>query len=110
MLVRSSNIESVDHFNSLGLTLDSRMPWNNHTTNISNKCSRTIGALNRIKHCILLIVHSLLYINLILPHSNFYIAAWGYQCDRIIKLKTAIMIISISTYHAHTEPCLRILE
>ena len=32
-------IESVDHFNFLGLTLDSRMTWNNHTTNISNKCS-----------------------------------------------------------------------
>ena len=28
------NIESVDHFNFLGLTLDSRMTWNNHTTNI----------------------------------------------------------------------------
>ena len=28
------NIESVDHFNFLGLTLDSRMKWNNHTTNI----------------------------------------------------------------------------
>ena len=45
------NIESVDHFNFLGLTTDdSRMTWNNHTTNISNKCSRTIGVLNRIKH------------------------------------------------------------
>ena len=29
------NIESVDNFNSLGLTVDSRMTWNNHTTNKS---------------------------------------------------------------------------
>ena len=36
------HIESVDHFNFLGLTVDSRMTWNNQTTNISNKCSRTI--------------------------------------------------------------------
>ena len=43
------NIESVDHFNFLGIAVDSRMTWNNHTTNISNKCSRTIGVLNRIK-------------------------------------------------------------
>ena len=48
------NIESVDHFNFLGLTVDSRMAWNNHTTNMSNKCSRTIGGLNRIKHILYL--------------------------------------------------------
>ena len=81
------NIESVDHFNFLGLTLDSRMTWNNHTTNISNKCSRTIGVLNRIKHFIPLIVRILLYNTLILPHFNYCITAWGYQCDRIIKLQ-----------------------
>ena len=28
------NIESVDHFNFMGLTVDSRMTSNNHTTNI----------------------------------------------------------------------------
>ena len=81
------NIESVDHFNFLGLTLDSRMTWNNHTTNISNKCSRTIGVLNRIKHFIPLIARILLYNTLILPHFNYCITAWGYQCDRIIKLQ-----------------------
>ena len=64
------NIESVNHFNFLGLTVDSRMTWNNHTTNISNKCSRTIGVLNRIKHFIPLLVRILLYNTLILPHVN----------------------------------------
>ena len=70
------NIESVDHFNFLGLTLDSGMTWNNHTTNISNKCSRTIGVLHRIKHFIPLIVRILLYNTLILPHFNYCITAW----------------------------------
>ena len=80
------------------------MTWNNHTTNISNKCSRNIGVLNRIKYFIPLIVRILLYNTLILPHFNFCITAWGYQCDRIIKLQIkAIRIISISTYNAHTE-------
>ena len=99
------NIESVDHSNFLGLTVDSRMTWNNHTTNISNKCSRTIGVLTGLKHFIPLLVRILLYNTLILPHFNHCITAWGYQCDRIIKLqKKAIRIISISTYNAHTEP------
>ena len=98
------NIERVDHFNFLELTLYSRMAWNNHTTNISNKCSITIGVLKRIKHFIHLIVRILLHNTLILPQFNDCITAWGYQCDRIIKLqKKAIIIISISTYNAHTE-------
>ena len=81
------NIESVDHFNFLELTVDLRMTWNNHTTNISSKCSRTIGVLNRIKHFIPLLIRILLYNTLILPHLNYCITAWGYQCDRIIKLQ-----------------------
>ena len=90
------NIESVDHFNFLGLSRESRMPLNNHTTNISNKCSRTIGVLNRITHFIPLIVRILLYNTLILHHFTYCITGWGYQRDRIIKLKNAIRIISIS--------------
>ncbi len=86
------NIESVDHFKFMGLTVDSCMTWNKHTTNISikcqgAKCSRTIGVLNRIKQFIPLIVRILLYNTLILPHFNYCITVWGYQCDRIIKLQ-----------------------
>ena len=94
----------------MGLTLDSRMTWNNHTTNISNKCCRTIGVLNRIKHYTLN-RSNLFYNTLILPHFNYCITAWGYQCYRIIKLqKKAISIISISTYNAHTESLLKNLR
>ncbi len=103
------NIESVDHFNFLGLTVDSRMTWKNHTTNISNTCSRTIGVLNRIKHFIPLLVRILLYNTLILPHFNYCITAWGYQCDRIIKLQTN-RIMWISTYYAHAELLLKNLR
>ena len=43
-------IDRVDNFNFLGLTIDSQMTWKKHTDNISNKCLRVIGTLNRIKH------------------------------------------------------------
>ena len=49
-------IDRVDNFNFLGLTIDSQMTWKKHTNNISNKCLRVIGTLNRIKHII--ITHS----------------------------------------------------
>ena len=47
-------IDGVDYFNFVGLTIDSQMTLKNHTDNISNKCLRVIGTLNRIKHVYLL--------------------------------------------------------
>ena len=61
-------IDRVDNFNFLGLTLDSQMTWKKHTDNISNKCLRVIGTLNRIKHILPTRTRVLLYNSLILPH------------------------------------------
>ena len=102
-------IERVECFNFLGLTLDSQMTWKKHSDIISNKCSRVIGTLNRIRHFIPTQIIVLLYNTLILPHFNYCIMAWGYQSNRIIKLqKRALRIISKSKYNAHTEPLLKL--
>ncbi len=46
----------------------------------------------------------MLYNTLILPHLNYCVTAWGYQCNRIIKLQqNAIRTVMISSYNAHTE-------
>ena len=46
----------------------------------------------------------MLYTTLILPHLNYCVTAWEYQCNRIIKLqKKAIRTVMISSYNAHTE-------
>ena len=98
------NIEYVNYFNFLGLTIDSHLTWENHTINVSNKCLRIIGTLNRIKYFVPLNVRLMLYNALILPHLNYCVTAWGYQCNRIIKLqKKAIRTVMISSYNAHTE-------
>ena len=71
---------------------------------MSNKCLRIIGTLNRIKYFVPLNVRLMLYNALILPHLNYCVTAWGYQCNRIIKLqKKAIRTVMISSYNAHTE-------
>ena len=93
------NIEYVNFFNFLGLTIDSRLTWENHTINMSNKCLRIIGTLNRIKYFVPLNIRIMLYNTLILPHLNYCVTAWGYQCNRIIKLqKKAIRTVMISSY------------
>ena len=107
------NIEYVNFFNFLGLTIDSRLTWENHTTciNMSNKCLRIIGTLNIIKYFVPLNVRLMLYNTLILSHQNYCVTAWGYQCNRIINLQNkAIRTVMISSYNAHTEPLLKILN
>ena len=96
------NIEYVNFFNFLGLTIDSHLTLINHTITVSNKCLRIIGTLNRIKYFVPLNVRLMLYnAFLILPHLNYCVTAWGYQCNRIIKLqKKAIRTLIIN---AHTE-------
>ena len=78
---------------------------------ISNKISRTVGILNKLKHFLPLKTKVLLYNSLILSHLNFGILAWGYECERIAKLqKKVIRIITTSKYNAHSEPILKKLK
>ena len=49
---RWCNIERVQHFNFLGLILDTHLNWNKHIEKIANKCSRTIGYYKQIEACL----------------------------------------------------------
>ena len=63
-----------------------------------------LGTLNRIKYFVPLNIRLMLYNTLILPHLNYCVTAWGYQCNIIIKLqKKAIRTVMISSYDAHTK-------
>ena len=45
----------------------------------------------------------MLYNTLILPHLNYCVTAWGYQCNRIIILqKKAIRTVMMSSYIMRT--------
>ena len=80
-------IERVDEFNFLGLTLDTNLNWRKHTEKISNKCSKTIGLLNRLKYALPLDIKVLLYNTLILSHINYCIMIWGYQRNIITSIQ-----------------------
>ena len=66
-------IERVDELHFLGLTLDTNLNWRKHMEKISNKCSKTIGELNRLKYVLPLYIKVLLYKTLILSHINYCI-------------------------------------
>ena len=61
-------IKQVNEFIFLGITINNHMDWNSHITNISNKITKTMGIMNRIKKSIPLQILNLMYNSLILPH------------------------------------------
>ena len=104
-------IKQVNEFSFLGLTVKNHMDWNSHITNISNKITKTMGIMNRIKKSIPQQILNLMYNSLILPHIYFCITAWGFKCNRIFTLqKKALRIITKSKFNSHTEPLFRELS
>ena len=83
----------------------------NTTENVSNNCSRIIGILNRLKHILPQRITLMLYNSLLLPHINYCLTTWGYQCHRLQKLqKRVIRIITLSKYNDHTAPLFKKLN
>jgi len=111
LIMNDTEINKVSEFDFLGLTLNENLNWKNHINKISNKISRTTGILNRLKFSLPLQAKLVIYSSLIQSYLNFSILAWGYKCERIVKLqKRAVRIISLSKYNAHTEPIFKELK
>ena len=104
-------VERVTEFNFLGLTIDEHLNWKSHIQKVSNKVSRSIGVLNRLKKFLPITILRILYNALILPHFQFSILTWGFSPGRLNKLqKRAIRVITNSKYNAHVEPLLKRLN
>ena len=100
----TTSIDQVYHFNFLGIVINSNLKWENHVNNISYKCTRVIGILNKLKKVLPTRIKLLLYNTLILPHLTYGINSWGFNCSRIKKLqKKAVRVIYNSKYNAHTS-------
>ena len=103
-----TEIESVDQFNFLGITLDKHLNWNAHTNKLVGKISRNTGMLNKIK---LFLPSRILYSSLILCQLSYGILIWGQNYKRIFKLQKRVMrIITCSKYNAHSEPLFKELK
>ena len=109
--ISNTHIVKVNEFNFLGLTLDTKLDWKRHSNNTSNKISRTIGVLNKLKNVLPQHIKTIIYNTLILPHLNYCILCWGFKCNRVFALqKKAIRIITCSRYNAHTEPLFKTIK
>ena len=101
----------VTQFNFLGFVIDENVSFDPHIQKISNKISRSLGTLNKLKRFLPQHILLMLYNTLILPHLQYAILCWGFKSSRLFKLqKRAMRIITCSKYNAHTDPIFKKLN
>ena len=109
--INQNEIEKVDKFDFLGVTLDEHVNWKAHTDKLATRLSKYSGILNKLKNYLPPYILRTLYCSLVQSHLNYAILTWGYSCNRLEKLqKRLIRIITWSKYNAHTKPLLKQLE
>lgn len=112
--INDIEIERVSNFNFLGTIVNENLSWKPHADHISNKISKYIGIMNKLKRFLPTRILRILYCSMIQSLLNYSLLVWGTNNNRIEKLqKKAIRTISNSKYNAHSEPLfkeLRILK
>ena len=111
LTINDTEIEKVNTFNFIGITLDENVTWKPHVSILSNKISKYSGILNRLKLYLPLHIMMMLYCSLVNSHLLYGILVWGYECHRLEKIqKRIIRIITVSIHNAHTEPLFKALD
>ena len=109
--INNHTIERVKNFNFLGITFDENMTWDEHINKISNKISKALGIMSRLKRYLPQEILLRIYTSLIMPHIQYGILCWGHKRERVYKLqKRAMRLITCSKYNAHTEPLYKKLK
>ena len=84
--IAGTNIEFVDNFNFIGLTINKHLTWTSYINILLAKLSQTIGILNSLKHFLPTDILRTIYNSLIVCHFNYGILLWGTQLAENGKL------------------------
>ena len=101
------DLEKVQNFKFLGITINENMNWNTHIGIVANKVSRMVGILHRLKHELPSNTLRTIYCSLVQPHLTYAITTWCTHTPPArlqILQKKAIRAIQNSKYNSHTNP------
>ena len=87
LTIAGSNIEFIDNFNFLGITINKHLNWTKHMDTLSAKIAKTVGILNTLKHVLPTNILKMIYNSLILCHLNYGILLWGAQHNSSRKMR-----------------------
>ena len=95
IIINDTNIERVQSFNFLGITLSENMSSTNHVLSIKKKISKVIGILYRLRNTFPLDVLKTLYKSLVLSYINYGLLLWGIEVKKLESIqKRAIRLIT----------------
>ena len=111
--IGQGTINSIDHIKFLGVYIDQHLNFNQHVNYLTNKISKSIGILHKVKYILPRDVLRALYIALIQPYFIYGIEAWfGATKTTINKLqilqKSCIRAINNLKYYDHTSHFFRL--
>ena len=106
-----NQINEVQEFNFLGITIDQNITWTPHIRKISIKILRVIGVLRKLKRIFPQHILRLIYNSLIHPHLIYGLNLWGFKHKRITILqKKAIRILAFRPYISHSRSAFKELK
>ena len=102
-----TTLENVDKIKYLGIILDSNLNWSFHISHVSNKISRSIGCIRRIKTFLSAKQLNNLYYALILSYIDYCCTAWG-SCsntnlNKIQKLQNRYARLVLNTDYTSSQ-------
>ena len=82
-------LENVGHYRILGVTVDSNLPWQDHSHNVYITICKNLALLKRIRHFLPLHTRIAYYNAHILSRATYCISVWGnsINLDRLFKLQ-----------------------
>ena len=106
-----NQIDEVQEFNFLGITIDQNITWTPHIQKISIKILRVIGVLRKMKRIFPQYILRLIYNSLIHTHLIYGLNLWGFKHKRITILqKKAIRIFAFRPYISHSTSAFKDLR
>ena len=70
-------IKKISQAKFLGVTIDEKLSWDAHTSNLKKKLNHATATLNRIKDSLPTYLHKDLYHTLFESHLSYCISVWG---------------------------------
>ena len=107
--ILNTKIEEKEVVTFLGVKIDKNLTWKQHLHHISNKISKAIAILYKIKHSFPKHILRMIYMSLIYTYINYCNIIWGsaYECHLnplIVLQKKAIRLINDSEFRDPSAP------
>ena len=94
----------------LGVILSANLKWNKHIEVVSNKISKNVGIISKVRHIIPPHLTRSLYLTLVEPYISYCNLVWSSHKNTeilncVLKLqKRYVRLITFSDYSAHSKP------